>query len=95
MGARVAAKGQRSLRAEIGSGNVFLDLGLKDSDQLVARSEIGFHVLKILEKKQLKECEITRILGIAQSDVSHVMNGHFSRFTTDKLLGFWLSLIAE
>ena len=28
------------------------------------------------------------LLGITQPDVSHLMNGHFSRFTTDKLLDF-------
>jgi predicted XRE-type DNA-binding protein len=28
------------------------------------------------------------ILGIAQPDVFHLMNSHFSRFTTDKLLDF-------
>jgi predicted XRE-type DNA-binding protein len=80
---------------EIGSGNVFADLSLKDSDQLIARSQVGFHGFRILEEKKLKEREIAGILGIAQSDVSHLMNGHFSRFTTDKLPGFRLSLIAE
>jgi predicted XRE-type DNA-binding protein len=25
---------------------------------------------------------------IAKADISHLMNGHFSRFTTDKLLDF-------
>ena len=73
---------------EVGSGNVFADLGLKDADQLLARAQIGFHVFKILEEKKLKQREIAAILGIAQSDVSHLMNGHFSRFTTDKLLDF-------
>jgi len=61
---------------------------LKDADQLIARSQIGFHVFKILEQKRLTQREIASILGIAQSDVSHLMNGHFSRFTTDKLLDF-------
>jgi len=28
------------------------------------------------------------LLGIPQPEVSHLMNGHFSRFTTDKLLDF-------
>jgi predicted XRE-type DNA-binding protein len=28
------------------------------------------------------------VFTTAQSDVSHLMNGHFSRFTTDKLLDF-------
>jgi len=54
----------------------------------MARSQMGFHVFKILEQKRLKQREIASILGIAQSDVSHLMNGHFSRFTTDKLLDF-------
>jgi predicted XRE-type DNA-binding protein len=52
----------------------------------MARSQIGFHVFKILQEQQLKQREIAIILGIAQSDVSHLMNGHFSRFTTDKSL---------
>jgi DNA-binding Xre family transcriptional regulator len=45
-------------------------------------------VFKILEDKNLKQREIADVLGIAQPDVSHLMNGHFSRFTTDKLLDF-------
>jgi predicted XRE-type DNA-binding protein len=84
----VSARRRKSTRAEVGSGNVFADLGLKDADQLMARSQMGFHVFKILEQRRLKQREIASILGIAQSDVSHLMNGHFSRFTTDKLLDF-------
>ena len=79
---------RKSTKVEFGSGNVFADLGLKDANQLMARSQIGFHVFKILEEKKLKQREIASILGIAQSDVSHLMNGHFSRFTTDRLLDF-------
>jgi predicted XRE-type DNA-binding protein len=82
----VSTKRRKSTRVEVGSGNVFADLGLNDADQLMARSQIGFHVFKILEQKRLKQREIASILGIGQSDVSHLMNGHFSRFTTDKLL---------
>jgi predicted XRE-type DNA-binding protein len=84
----VTTKRRRSTSFEVGSGNVFADLGLKDADQLMARSQIGFHVFNILEERQLKQREIAHMLGIAQSDVSHLMNGHFSRFTTDKLLDF-------
>jgi predicted XRE-type DNA-binding protein len=84
----MTTKRRKSIKVEVGSGNVFADLGLRDADQLMGRSQIGFHVFKILEEKELKQREIANILGIAQSDVSHLMNGHFSRFTTDKLLDF-------
>lgn len=71
-----------------GSGNVYSDLELEDADELLTRSQIGFLVFKILEDRKLKQREIANVLGIAQPDVSHLMNGHFSRFTTDKLLDF-------
>ena len=79
---------KKKIKFEAGSGNVFADLGLKDSDELFARAQIGFCVYKIVNDKNLKQREIGVVLGIAQSDVSHLMNGHYSRFTTDKLLDF-------
>jgi predicted XRE-type DNA-binding protein len=84
----VGTKKRKAIEFEEGSGNVFADLGLKDAYRLLARAQIGFHVLKILKDKKLKQREISAILGIAQPDVSHLMNGHFSRFTTDKWLDF-------
>lgn len=73
---------------EVGSGNVFADLGLEDADELHARAQLGFHVHRLLEARKLKQREIAALLGIKQPEVSHLMNGHFSRFTTDKLLEF-------
>lgn len=81
-------EGNPKIEFEESSGNIFADLGLEDAEELFTRSQIGFFVFKILESKKLKQREIARILGIAQPDVSHLMNGHFSRFTTDKLLDF-------
>ena len=79
---------RKAIEFEEGSGNVFADLGLTDADELYARSQIGFGVYKILKKKGLKQREIADLLGVPQPEVSHLMNGHFSRFTTDKLLDF-------
>lgn len=79
---------QIKIEFEESSGNVFADLGLEDSDGLFARAQLGFHVVKILKDKGLKQREISKLLSIAQPDVSHLMNGHFSRFTADKLLYF-------
>jgi predicted XRE-type DNA-binding protein len=84
----MSTKKWKPIKFEEGSGNVYADLGLKDADQLLVRSQIGYHVFKILEGRKLKQREIAGVLGIAQPDVSHLMNGHFSRFTTDKLLDF-------
>jgi predicted XRE-type DNA-binding protein len=74
--------------AEEGSGNVFADLGLDDADELFTRAKLGFHVYQLLKARKLKQREIAELLRIKQPEVSHLLNGHFSRFTTDKLLDF-------
>lgn len=77
-----------NIEFEESSGNVFADLGLEDADELFTRSRLGFHVYNLLTDRKLKQREIATLLGIKQPEVSHLMNGHFSRFTTDKLLDF-------
>jgi predicted XRE-type DNA-binding protein len=78
-----------------GSGNVFADIGLKNADELYARAHIGIEVLRILEERQLKQREIGKLLDINQSEVSHLMNGHFSRFSEGKLMSFLKKLDRE
>ncbi|MHC5541787.1 helix-turn-helix domain-containing protein [Singulisphaera rosea] len=84
----MSKKEREPIEYEEGSGNVFADLGLEDADELYARAQLGFHVNKLLVARKLKQREIASLLGIKQPEVSHLMNGHFSRFTTDKLLEF-------
>ncbi len=73
---------------EKGSGNVFADLGLDDADERFTRAKLGFHVYQLLIGRKLKQREIAELLAIKQPEVSHLLNGHFNRFTTDKLLEF-------
>jgi predicted XRE-type DNA-binding protein len=71
-----------------GSGNVFVDIGMKNADERFARAQIGIEVLKILQARKLKQSEMADMLGIRQSEVSHLTRGHFHRFSEGKLLGF-------
>ena len=79
---------RKKIEFEESCGNVFADLGLEDAEDLQARGMIGFHVIQLLKSQGLKQREIAERLGIKQAEVSHLMNGHFSRFSTDKLLDF-------
>ena len=67
---------------------MFANLELEDASELFTRAQIGFYVYQILKNRNLKQREIAHLLSIAQPDVSHLMNGHYSRFTADKLLDF-------
>ncbi|MEE8059122.1 MAG: helix-turn-helix transcriptional regulator [Pseudomonadales bacterium] len=76
------------IKCEESSGNIFADLGLEHAEELQARGMIGVHVVKMLKEKDMKQREIAELLSIKQAEVSHLLNGHFSRFTVDKLLDF-------
>ena len=80
---------------EESSGNVFADLGLKDADELFMRGKIGIQVIRILKQRNLKQHEISQLLGIPQPEVSHLMNGEFQRFSDGKLLIFLKRLDTE
>jgi predicted XRE-type DNA-binding protein len=69
---------------EHGSDNVFADLGLYDADERFTRAKLGFHAHQLLTVPKLKQREIAELLAIKQPKASHWLNGHFSRFTTDK-----------
>ena len=73
---------------EIGSGNVFADLGLKDADELLTRAKLGHAVRMILERRGLKQKEISGLLKINQSEVSKLMNGKYHLFSEGRLFGF-------
>ncbi len=78
----------KQIEFEKSTGNIFADLGIDDAEELQARGLIGYHVIKLLKSKDMKQREIAKLLEIKQAEVSHLLNGHFSRFTVDKLLDF-------
>lgn len=81
-------KKKQAIEHEEGSGNVYADLGLEDADELYARAQLGFHVHKLLVARNLKQRDIADLLGVKQPEVSHLMNGHFSRFTPTSCWSF-------
>jgi predicted XRE-type DNA-binding protein len=77
---------------EIGSGNVFADLGLDDADELLTRAQLGRTVRLILKVKKLKQREIAELLGVHQAEVSKLMNGQYHLFAEGRLFAFLKSL---
>ena len=74
-----------------GSGNVFADLGLKNSEELLAKSKIAIEILRIIKGRKLTQAGAAKILGTNQSQISLLKNGDcLRRFTLDRLV-LWLT----
>ena len=44
------------------------------------------HLVQLLKAKDMKQKDIAEVLNLKPAEVSHLFNGHFSRFSTDKLV---------
>ncbi|HSX11269.1 MAG TPA: helix-turn-helix transcriptional regulator [Chlamydiales bacterium] len=69
-------------------GNVFEDLGLKDFEELTARSDLLSEVNRLILNSKLKQKEIAKILGITPPKVSMLTTGKLSAFSTDTLMKY-------
>ena len=49
---------------------------------------LGFTSISCSPPASSRSGEIAELLAAKQPEVSHVLNGHFSRFTTDKVMDF-------
>jgi predicted XRE-type DNA-binding protein len=76
------------IQFEKSSGNVFADLEVENAEELQTRALIGYQIVRLLKDKNMKQHELAELLGVKQAEISRLLNGHFSRFTTDKLLDF-------
>ena len=73
---------------EESSGNVFADMDLENPEELLLRAELGHSVRMILEKRELKQREIGKLLKIKQPEVSKLMNGRYTLFSQERLVSF-------
>jgi len=73
---------------EIGSGNVFADLGFPDSGQELLKARLTHEIYKLIEERGLNQREASEILGVSQSYVSDLKRNRSGRFSVAKLFEF-------
>ena len=78
----------KKIQYQVGSDNIFADLGLEDADELLTRAKLGHSVRMILKDRGLNQKNISDLLKIDQSEVSKLMNGKYHLFSEGRLFGF-------
>lgn len=77
-----------NLDYEVSSDNIFDDLGLENADELKAKTMLMIQIKRLVQTSKLKQTEIAHLLGLSQSNVSNLLNGKASGFSTDRLMRF-------
>ena len=78
----------QEIRVQTSSSNVFADLGLENSDELLVKAELARKISSIITKQQLTQAEAAELLRIDQSKVSALIKLKSSGFATVRLCRF-------
>ena len=78
----------RKVKVEVGSGNIFADLGLPDADTHFLKAQIVSEIYRIAEERKLTQARAGKLLGITQPEVSRMFKGNFREYSIDRLMGF-------
>jgi predicted XRE-type DNA-binding protein len=81
-----------SVEFERSSGNVFADLGLAQPEELKTKLVLAVRLNERIKSLHLKQAEIAKRLGIAQPNVSALLNYRLDNFSSEKLLEFFNAL---
>ena len=76
------------IKVRSSSGNVFADLGLANSDELLIKAELVRQITHLIAAANLTQTEAARLLGVDQPKISALLYGRLSEFSTDRLFRF-------
>jgi predicted XRE-type DNA-binding protein len=70
------------------TGNVFVDLGLPDADDRLAKAELARQIGAIIRERGLTQKAAAQALGIDQPKVSALLAGRLSGFSLEQIARF-------
>ncbi|MEI8365267.1 MAG: helix-turn-helix transcriptional regulator [Parachlamydiaceae bacterium] len=76
------------IRIEIGSGNVYADLGFANPEEMLAKAQLVSEMQKAINKKKMTQTEAAEMLGLTQPKLSILLQGRFRGYSTDRLIRY-------
>ena len=77
---------------EEGSGNVFADLGFRDAETHQLKARLVSVVTRLVKDQGLTQTAAAERIGLAQPDVSKMLEGQFRSISVERLLRCILAL---
>jgi predicted XRE-type DNA-binding protein len=88
----MAKKRSKKMEVEVGSGNVFADLGFPDAAELDIKGRLAVEIVRVINGRRLSQAAAARILRINQPKVSALKNYKLDGFSVERLMTFLLNL---
>ncbi len=68
------------------SGNVFVDLGVANPDEELAKAQLASHIRRAIGHRKLTQARAALLMGLDQPKVSALMNGRLGDFSSERLM---------
>ena len=88
----MARSRSKRIPIEVGSGNVFVDLGFPDAEERTTKVALAVEILRILQKCGLTQAAAAELLGVNQPKVSALANYRLDGFSVERLMTFLTAL---
>ncbi len=75
-----------SITLQVGSGNVYADLGLPDPDRMLVKAELAGTIARIIADRGLNQAAASEILGLTQPKLSNLLRGQFRGLSERRLM---------
>lgn len=82
----------RKREAQLGSSNVFADIGARDSEEMLVKAELSGRIVDIIRARGLTQTVAARTLDIDQPRVSALFHGKIRQFSVERLMRFLTAL---
>jgi predicted XRE-type DNA-binding protein len=83
---------KKKIAYEIGSGNVFADIGLPNAEEHLVKAQLVYRISGLMKARGLKQVDAAKLLGVKQPDISKMLRGDFRQFSVERLLRFLVAL---
>ncbi|MBI2800291.1 MAG: XRE family transcriptional regulator [Gammaproteobacteria bacterium] len=77
---------------EIGSRNVFADIGVPNAEEHLVKAQLMLKIDAIMKNRRMKQNEAAALFGVRQPDISKMLRGEFRQFSVERLLRFLVKL---
>ena len=77
---------KRKIEVDEGTGNVFADLGLPDSEERLLKANIAAELFRLIKDRGLTQVKAAKLVGVSQPDLSHLLRGDFDDYSAERLM---------
>ena len=73
-------------KIEISSGNVYVDLGDSQADEMLVKARLAFKIGEIIKQRHLTQVEAADLLDLTQPKLSGLLRGQLRGVSQTKML---------